>query len=40
MRWDVAKVNIEAMLPEKFSRIGVEAHHTFLLQLAFIGGVL
>ena len=36
----VAKVNIQAMLPEKFSGVGVEAHQAFLQRLAFTGRIL
>ena len=40
MRRHVAEVDVEAVLPEKLSGVGVEAHHPFLFQLAFLGGVL
>src|SRR5215218_6593340 len=36
----VAQVDVEAMLPEEFSGVGVKAHDAFLERLAFTGGVL
>src|SRR6185369_2117272 len=40
MWWHVAQVDVEAMFPQEFAGVRVEAHDTFLQRLALARGVL
>src|SRR5438876_9701887 len=40
MRWHIAQIDVEAMLPQNFPRVGIEAHHALLLHLSLFRRVL